>query len=88
MSILFHSNFEFFAEKNSNITLYRISLRGPNTHLDHSLVPSSRFSNIYPVIGEPPSYSGRDHCNVIASSAVAMASGWPGGPGVSEIVIE
>lgn len=45
----------------------------------------SRFSTIYPVIGDPPSFLGFDQVIVIESSVVSTPFGIPGAPGISEI---
>lgn len=47
---------------------------------------SSRFSIMYPVIGEPPSFLGLDQVIVMESSDVSTPFGIPGAPGTSKTI--
>ena len=59
------------------------SFRIARTYLIHLLVPFSRFSTIYPVMGLPPSFLGGSQAKVMESSVVSVASGVVGLPGGS-----
>ncbi|OCT63660.1 hypothetical protein XELAEV_18044759mg [Xenopus laevis] len=48
-----------------------------------SEVPSSCISTMYPLIGLPPSFSGRFHARVILDLVLSLTSGHDGAPGTS-----